>query len=1057
MADTDFIAKTPQLEKSQDYAFLRTRGLEAIERLAHELWTDYNVHDPGVTILEHLCYAITELGYRTGYDVEDLLTEIEDGVPVNHGDFHTAREVLTNHPVSFDDLRKLLIDVAGVRNAWIEEHLGVWYYLDREAERLSDQPTAETITVAGLYDVFIEYDDDVEVEPRVLRVGLPDNSGGGGFKSVQGKGIRFDVDYPLTLAAVSVYPQAVGEVTIRLEDAGGHRIAEKAAVALAGGGGKQRIPLGFRVEPGEGYRLRAFGAVKLHRSLSPSPDYPFAIDRLIRLVGGVGGGGAGYFFFYDWEVSFAVAPDAATAETPATSTLTGEDVRLAVLDRLHRRRNLCQDFVNVCALEKEKVAVCTDVELEPGADVEEVLAEIFYRLELHVSPPVRFYTIAELLARGKTVEEIFAGPTLDHGFIDDEEFRKLQRRCEIRASDVVRVLMDVAGVVAVRSVSLLRFAPSDPSDPDPCLELLDQQPWILPLGSDRRQAPDFSPQCSKVVFYKNDLPYVAHRDTVAELLAEKRSADLTPKLKGHEADLEVPAGEARDLETWEPIQNELPGVYAVGRVAVPASRPARRRAQALQLRAYLMVFEQLLANHLAQLAHVRELFSWRPPQSSPPQERTATYFTQPVTGIAELEKVYRQDLVTADRSGDPMIDEEVLSDRLEELIEDREAAGRRRRRFLEHLVARYAEDLTGYGRLMEGLLKDAAHGRLIGDKEAFLDDYPAVGGERGQAHDYRRSEGGLSGFARRVYRLLGFRDVRARQLAGHRFEISEDGSPPGWRFVLAGDSEEPLFESVAYGSKQAAEALLDFALDLGADESNWRNQDGVWELVLECPGEDDPRRIGSTTSAAVPKMVVLAAFRETAEAEGFHLVEHVLLRQRTLDEKPDELPEFMSVQLDDGTCDCVEVTDPYSFRATVVLLSWPRRFQDVKFRRFVEDTLRREAPAHVYLKICWISHQQMKEFEVCFREWTRELAELARGLGRCRDEAQTGAEPPLSGELPLPPTGPQHREYREALGKLIAKLHRLVTIHPLARLHDCREASGDSPLITLDNTSLGTF
>ena len=37
----------------------------ALARVAPE-WTDVNVHDPGVTVLEVLCYAITDLQYRNG-------------------------------------------------------------------------------------------------------------------------------------------------------------------------------------------------------------------------------------------------------------------------------------------------------------------------------------------------------------------------------------------------------------------------------------------------------------------------------------------------------------------------------------------------------------------------------------------------------------------------------------------------------------------------------------------------------------------------------------------------------------------------------------------------------------------------------------------------------------------------------------------------------------------------------------------------------------------------------------------------------------------------------
>jgi hypothetical protein len=44
-----------------DYEALRAEGMRLLGRLAGAQWTDFNAHDPGVTILEQLCYAITDL------------------------------------------------------------------------------------------------------------------------------------------------------------------------------------------------------------------------------------------------------------------------------------------------------------------------------------------------------------------------------------------------------------------------------------------------------------------------------------------------------------------------------------------------------------------------------------------------------------------------------------------------------------------------------------------------------------------------------------------------------------------------------------------------------------------------------------------------------------------------------------------------------------------------------------------------------------------------------------------------------------------------------------
>src|SRR5262245_37996317 len=98
-----------------DFASLRSRGVELLQRLAGGTWTDHNAHDPGITILEQLCYALTDLGYRAQYDLPDLLArEGEDP----YASLYTPAQVLPTSPITLADLRALVIDVPGVKNAW---------------------------------------------------------------------------------------------------------------------------------------------------------------------------------------------------------------------------------------------------------------------------------------------------------------------------------------------------------------------------------------------------------------------------------------------------------------------------------------------------------------------------------------------------------------------------------------------------------------------------------------------------------------------------------------------------------------------------------------------------------------------------------------------------------------------------------------------------------------------------------------------------------------------------------------------------------------------------
>ena len=64
MTDPVTISPGPPLNPGLDYAALKREGTTLVQEWSGAIWTDYNESDPGVTILEQLCYALTELSYR---------------------------------------------------------------------------------------------------------------------------------------------------------------------------------------------------------------------------------------------------------------------------------------------------------------------------------------------------------------------------------------------------------------------------------------------------------------------------------------------------------------------------------------------------------------------------------------------------------------------------------------------------------------------------------------------------------------------------------------------------------------------------------------------------------------------------------------------------------------------------------------------------------------------------------------------------------------------------------------------------------------------------------
>ncbi len=161
-----------------DWQQLRSSGIKHISDLSGKIWTDHNVHDPGITILEMLCYALTDLGYRTNFDIQELLAKKDTGSPEDN--FFTAAEILGNLPLTQLDYRKLLIDIDGVRNAWLErvletptDHNGAYLVADLAAGRLKiiaakdiRGDMQQKININGFYRIYLELE---QMRPVVNR------------------------------------------------------------------------------------------------------------------------------------------------------------------------------------------------------------------------------------------------------------------------------------------------------------------------------------------------------------------------------------------------------------------------------------------------------------------------------------------------------------------------------------------------------------------------------------------------------------------------------------------------------------------------------------------------------------------------------------------------------------------------------------------------------------------------------------------------------------------------------------------------------------------------
>ena len=113
------ILLTP-LPLNQDFTGLKAQALDFIQSYSDSIWSNLNPSDPGVTILDQVCFALTELGYCGDFSIPDLLTP-ENGKSTSANQFYLPERIMTTSPVTPQDYLKYAIDgVAGVTGALFE-------------------------------------------------------------------------------------------------------------------------------------------------------------------------------------------------------------------------------------------------------------------------------------------------------------------------------------------------------------------------------------------------------------------------------------------------------------------------------------------------------------------------------------------------------------------------------------------------------------------------------------------------------------------------------------------------------------------------------------------------------------------------------------------------------------------------------------------------------------------------------------------------------------------------------------------------------------------------
>lgn len=955
------LVNNPVLDPSQDFYRLRREGIGFVQKAGSDQWTDYNVHDPGITILEALSYAITDLGYRLDWDIEDILAPktppADPKQPYPNQTFFSARRILTINPTTSDDFRRVLIDLPSVRDAWMickscACEASYWAYCDLNGQLVArfgkpqNPPNpAKEVWALGLYEALLELEDDPELgdlNDRMIAYNTVYHDGDGAHPVIME--LRFpDIallerdPWRLFLDRDSVFSDP-----------------SKFKIELLRLGATKTYNVFDLTTPAErnAYIQRQWNGV-------------FYLSLRVTIVGSgktIAIENAALRIFADGAVRNVVDLDAWTAlftDTSASGFVAryrkkAKATRAAVESAkkaLQTYRNLDEDYCLVSGVGVEDVAVCADVEVRPDADIERVQAEIWFEIEQYLSPPVPFRTLQELQAKGVAVENIFDGPALDNGFIEDGDLQTASLRTMLRGSDIINRLMHIDGVISVNQLRMTKYdsegnAVAGAADP----VWVNAQPvydpnkigaaWLLAISP--RNQPRLYQNLSRFLFFKGGLPFLPRMDEATDTLNQLIGDAERPKNPNAPNDLAIPPGSYRNPEDYYPVQYSFPLTYGIGPAGLPSNASTLRKAQAKDLKAYLMVFEQLLANLLAQFAHTADLFSLDPAIAR-------TYF------VKELDDAVIKGIADIADTG------KISKSAVEALIETLPEFQARRNAFLDHLLARFGEQFGEYALLLTNAAGVAvAQPRLIENKIAFLKHYPTVSHDRAKAFNYTvvpcapDNDPGIKG---RISLLLGYEDLSFAWTVGApaagQYPVSyvlADGNGKHWlegaltvAATSASDAEEAAYRALV------TRMILSDAYTIAA------GIDGTFALTLM-----------DASAAAIGRGTQTFALKADAESvrdvlvawsanDRMIVVEHLLLR-----------PKFTGDALFpvccEGGCAVCGCEDPYSFRLTYVMPGWTEQYTDnLDLRGFADRTIEQETPSHLLAKTCWVGNDGFVE------------------------------------------------------------------------------------------------
>jgi hypothetical protein len=336
-------------------------------------------------------------------------------------------------------------------------------------------------------------------------------------------------------------------------------------------------------------------------------------------------------------------------------------------------RYLGIDLENVNFLKPKELYIVAEIKISKDIDPEEIIAKIYFEISNYFTQIIKFESPVELLNRSFNLSNIFDGPTLGKGVIRNNVFQDHTR--EVNENNIITIIKKIPGL---KEVVHFTFNEAVESDEQSKLRISEDEYFTINHLSD----------LNKVKISTDDQEIKINKSFFDNLYKEM----VSPSRLSNETELaEITNknlhGKYRSIDVYHTIQNHFPVIYGLGIEGLSSSEGDQRLAQLKQLKAYLLGFEQIMANYLSQLSSTNKLFSNKIDSAD-----AQTYFSQPILNITGIKEVLTFFNSNNDVQNEIISDEKAIKNLINALNKIAETDANfndRKNSFLDHQLARF--------------------------------------------------------------------------------------------------------------------------------------------------------------------------------------------------------------------------------------------------------------------------------------------------------------------------------------------------------------------------------